>query len=201
LWDFRRSFAADSKVSASDNPCDEVYVGPAAESEAETQNVVWLLDRYPRALWFVDVHSHVPAIYYNWGFDENQTTDPSMNFLNAAFDHKRGSPHDAYREFIPAEDLKTAQKLGSKVNRAVAAASGAGYQLEQSFSLYPTSGASDDYAYSRHFVDTTRRKVFAFTIECGRRFHPHRAEAEGVIREVCAGLIALCTAAAAAPEV
>jgi hypothetical protein len=69
-----------------------------------------------------------------------------MNFLNAAFDGKRGRAGDGYREFISAEDLKALQKLGRKVNDAVAAAGGAGYQLEQSFSLYPTWGASDDYA-------------------------------------------------------
>ena len=55
----------------------------------ETRNVVWLLDRYARARWFIDVHSYVPAVYHTWGFDENQSSDPSMNFLNAAFDGKR----------------------------------------------------------------------------------------------------------------
>ena len=47
-WDFRRTFAPDS-VSASDDPCHKyVYVGPAAASEPETRNIVWLLDQYPR---------------------------------------------------------------------------------------------------------------------------------------------------------
>ena len=62
--------------------------------------------------------------------------------------------------------------------------------------LYPTSGASDDYAFSRHFADNTKTKVYGFTIECGRSFQPTWDEAEDVIREVCAGLIAFCLAAA-----
>ena len=93
LWDFQLHFAPDSDVSASADPCDpQVYVGPEAASEPETRNVVWLLDQHPATHWFVDVHSDVPAIYHTWGFDENQTSDPSMTFQNAAFDGQRGSP-------------------------------------------------------------------------------------------------------------
>ena len=120
-----------------------------------------------------------------------------MNFLNPAFDGRRGRGGDAYGEFIPAGDLQTLQKLGATVNRAISAASGTGYDLEQSLSLYPTSGASDDYAYSRHFVQGANGGILRFTIECGRSFQPPWAEAENVIREVCAGLIALCVEVAA----
>jgi murein tripeptide amidase MpaA len=196
LWDFRRHFAPDSNVSASDDPCDsQVYVGPAAASEPETQNVVWLLDRYPGTRWFIDVHSYVPAIYHTWGFDENQMLDPAMNFRNAAFDGQRGRFNDTYREYIPGEDVEALQELGSRMHNAIMAASGTVYTFEQSFSLYPTSGASDDYAYSRHFVDSTKGKIMSFTVECGSSFQPSWQEAEEVIRELCAGLIAFCIAA------
>jgi murein tripeptide amidase MpaA len=195
LWEFRRHFAPDSHVSASDNPCDpQVYVGPAAASEPETRNVVALIERYPRLRWFVDVHSYVPAIFYSWGFDANQTSDPTQNFRNAAFDGQRGRGGDGYGEFIPADDLRALQSLGKTVNEAIAAANGTGYALEQSFTLYPTSGASDDYAYSRHFVQAADSKILSFTIECGRSFQPSWVDAENVIREVCAGVLALCIA-------
>jgi murein tripeptide amidase MpaA len=198
LWDFRRHFAADSRVSASANPCDpQVYVGPAAASEPETRNVVALLDRFSRLRWFVDLHGYVPAIYYSWGFDQNQSSDPTMNFRNASFDGQRGRGGNGYREFIPADDLRQLQDLGTVVNKAISVASGRGYQLEQSFTLYPTSGASDDYAYSRHFVQGAISKVLSFTIECGRSFQPPWNEAEDVIREVCAGFVALCVAVSA----
>jgi hypothetical protein len=83
------------------------------------------------------------------------------------------------------------------VNQAIAAANGTGYELAQSFTLYPTSGASDDYAYARHFIEGAKGKILSFTIECGTSFQPPWAEAEGVIREVCAGLTALCVSVAA----
>jgi murein tripeptide amidase MpaA len=196
LWDFRRHFAPDSGVSASDDPCHaQVYVGPAAASEAETRNVVWLLDRYLGTRWFIDVHGYVPALYYNWGFDENQTSDPAMSFRNPAFDGQRGGAGDAYREYVPEQDLAAFDELGRVMRSAIATASGSDYELGQSFALYPTSGTSDDYAYSRHFVDDTREKVLGFTVECGQSFQPSWQEAEDVIREMCAALIAFCMTA------
>jgi hypothetical protein len=81
------------------------------------------------------------------------------------------------------------------MNKAIKTARGAAYDFEQSFSLYPTSGTSDDYAYSRHFVEGANGKILSFTVECGRSFQPPWQEAEDVIREVCAGLIAFCLAA------
>jgi hypothetical protein len=194
-------FAADSGVSASDNPCHpQVYVGPAPASEPETRNVVALFDRYPRLHWYVDVHSHVPAMFFTWGFDVNQTADPAMNFRNPAFDGQRGRSADAYREFIPPDDLQTLKRLGGVVTAAIAATDGEQYALEQSFALYPTSGTSDDYAYSRHFANGGNGKIFGFCIECGRSFQPSWSEAENVIREVCAGLTALCAAVAVEPD-
>ena len=199
LWDFRRHFAPDSGVSASDDPCHpQVYVGPAADSEPETQNVVWLFDRYPDTRWFIDVHSYVPAIYHTWGFDENQTSDPSMSFLNPAFDGQRGRAGDAYREFIPRRRSRCRSRtLGSRDERGDHGGerSGAGYELGQSFSLYPTSGTSDDYAYRRHFVDGGKARSWALRSSAARSFQPPWAEAEDVIRELCAGLVAFSLAA------
>jgi murein tripeptide amidase MpaA len=193
LWDFRRHFAPDSGVSASDDPCDpEVYVGPEAASEAETRNVVWLLDRFPRLRWFIDVHSHVPAIYYAWGFDENQTVDPTMSFRNEAYNHQRGRRGDSYSEYVRPADLAVMQHLGQVFKDAVNAASGQNYDLSQSFSLYPTSGCSDDYANGLSFSEGRRSSVLGFTVECGRSFYPPWQEAENVIKEVCAGLTAFC---------
>ncbi len=196
LWDFRRHFAPGSGVSASDDPCHpQVYVGPAAESEAETRNVVWLLEQHPGARWFVDVHSHVPAIYHTWGFDENQTSDPSMNFRNPSFDGRRGRADNRYREYLPGEDAEALRQLAAAMNEAIAAAGEAAYEVGQSFSLYPTSGTSDDYAYCRHFVDGAQGKILGFTVECGQSFQPPWREAEDVIREVSAGMVAFCLAA------
>jgi murein tripeptide amidase MpaA len=66
LWDHLTKFASDSEVSASEDPCDKfVYRGPSPASEPETQNIVWLLNTYPRIWWHVDVHSAVPVILHS----------------------------------------------------------------------------------------------------------------------------------------
>ena len=71
------------------------------------------------------------------------------------------------------------------------------YEFGQSFALYPTSGTSDDYAYTRHFVSGTGTRILAYTVECGRSFQPSWEDAEQVVREVCAGLTAFCISARA----
>ena len=194
LWDHQIKFAPDSNVSASANPCDRsVYRGPAATSEPETQNVVWLLDTQPTIHWLMDVHSAVPVILHSWGSDQNQTTEPTQTFLNSAFDGIRGRPNDtAYGEYITQEDANLITMLSTRMNDAVRAVRGDNYGVDQAFGLYPTSGASDDYAYSRQFTDPAKAKVYGFCVECGHSFQPVWSEAEEVIREVSAGLIAFC---------
>jgi murein tripeptide amidase MpaA len=199
LWDHLTKFASDSRVSASDDPCDrQVYRGPLPTSEPETQNVVWLLDTYSQIRWHVDVHSAVPVILHSWGSDQNQTKDSTQYFLNGAFDSVRGRPDDAaYGEYITQDDLDIVEALGNRMNDAVQAVRGDDYGVAQAFGLYPTSGASDDYAFSRYVADPSRAKVYSFTIECGHSFQPTWSEAREVIREVSAGLIAFCLEASA----
>ena len=197
LWDHSVKFAADSGVSASDDPCDRnIYRGPSPVSEAETRNVVWLLDSYPQIRWHIDVHSAIPVILHSWGSDQNQTAHTAQNFLNSSFDHVRGRKDDkAYGEYISEDDLRHVSSLSDRMDKAISEVRGTGYGVEQAYGLYPTSGASDDYAFSRNFADSTKTKVYGFTIECGRSFQPTWDEAEDVIREVSAGLIAFCLAA------
>ncbi len=44
-------------AGSSGSPCDGTYHGPAGFSEADTQNVRWLLDEFPNVLVGVDAHS------------------------------------------------------------------------------------------------------------------------------------------------
>ena len=62
---------------------------------------------------------------------------------------------------------------------AIKAAHGRQYSVKGAVGLYPTSGTSDDYAYSRSFVDAHKGKVLGYTIEWGpqrasipKSFHP-----------------------------
>jgi murein tripeptide amidase MpaA len=198
-WDHLTKFSLDSNVSAPDNPCNkEVYRDPSPASEPETQNIVWLLDSYTKIKWHINLHSSVPIISHSWGSDRNHTHNSSQNFSNTAFDgiQDRASDSDiGYGEYITSKDLKLVKKIGGRINDAVKAVRGVDYPLDQAFGLYPTSGASDDYAFSHHLTDPSKTKVYGFTIECGRDdFQPPWFEAEEVIREVSAGLIEFCLA-------
>lgn len=202
LWDFRHLMAPIAATYTSDDPARETFHGPAAFSEPETRNVRWLLEMFPRIRWCIDIHSYQEDMLFNWGDDENQSADPSMNLTNSAFDAIRGKSGDAYKEFIPQDDWDTAQALANTFKAALQGVRGRQYTAKQSYYLYPTSGASDDYVYNRHLADPMQGKVLGFVIEWGKResddkhsFHPDWSEMELIIKDVTAGLIAFCLSA------
>ncbi len=203
LWRFQRYFAPGT-VDSSKNPGDyESYIGPREASEPETRNVIWLWDRFPNIRYMVDLHSYGEAILHSWGSDENQSKDPRMNFRNRAYDGKRGRLNDdVYREYFPPRDRKAALDIARRMSAAIRLVRGRKYQVKPSVGLYPTAGATDDYAYSRHFVDPKKGRIIPLTVEWGRShastpFHPPYPEMRKVMREVSAGLLAVCLGARA----
>ena len=197
LWDFPVYFdVASSGVSDSTDPCDyQLYDGPGAFSEPESKNAKWIFDNHPHVGYFVDVHSFGEDILYSWGDDEEQSSDPGMNFQNPAFNGTRGIAGDAYKEFIPANDLAAATDLADEFRDGIEAVRGTAYTVKPAFNLYPTAGTSDDYAYSRHFVDPSNAKILAYTLEWGTEFQPPYSEMQNIIQEITCGLLAFCVRA------
>ena len=72
---------------------------------------------------------------------------------------------------------------------------GVSYTVKSSYDLYATAGSSDDYSFSRHIVDPSKGKIYAFVIEWGLEFRPIWTEMQNIIADVDAGLIAFCLAA------
>jgi hypothetical protein len=203
LWDFVKAFALGAQnfgTLASTDPGSILFHGTAPFSEPETRNVRWLFEQYRHIDWFMDIHSYGGDILHPWGDDENQSTDPSKNFTNQVWDGKRGLPNDAYSEFIVPCDLGRAVSAGNAVKVAIAGVRGQTYEVAQSYWLpsvgapYPTSGASDDWAFSRHYADPAKKQVNGFVIEFNRTktFFPTWAEMEPIILDVDAGLVRLC---------
>lgn len=211
MWDISRYFhpaVADSVAST--KPGDDTYHGSGPASEPETLNIDWLFDTYPRIAWYMDIHCYAQELVYSWGTDTNQSTDPSMNFQNPVYHRQRGLDGDAYEEFIPAPDLKIARDAAWRVRWAMKAVRGTDYLTRQGFYMltetghpipYPTSGAGDDYAYSRHFVNPSKSKVLAYTLEYSPKywnpgisnpFNPDWSVMEETIRDVNAGMVQFC---------
>jgi murein tripeptide amidase MpaA len=193
LWNFPEYFSAGAAIEDSTDPCDyQLYNGPSAFSEPETQNAKWIFDNFPNIGFFVDLHSYSEDILYSWGDDQDQTTNPSMNFQNPAFNGTRGVSGDAYSEYIPATDLSTALALANAFHDGIEAVRGKNYTVKSGFDLYPTAGTSDDYAYSRHFVDPGKQNVISFTLEWGTEFQPPYSEMSNIIQDITCGLLAFC---------
>ena len=148
-----------------------------------------MIDNFPGLACVVDIHSYMELILYPWGDDDNQTIDPSQNFQNPAWDGQRGIVGSGYREYIPPGDLQAYITMGERVRDGIAAVRGHVYTVQQSPALYPTSGTTHDYAYSRYFIDTGRRRILGLTIETAREFQPADPEKDSVISEVSAGLM------------
>lgn len=198
LWNYPVYFNPDAGVQSSTDPCDyQIYIGPEAASEPETKNVIWMMDEYKHISFFIDVHSYGEDILYNWGDAHDQTTNPKMNFQNSEYNGTRGD--GSYKEYIPKDDESKEIALANSMASAIQAVRGRKYTVEEGYSLYPTSGTSDDYAFSRHFAKHNDKKIISYVIEWGSKkdksiisFHPPYSEMHRIIQEVTAGLIQFC---------
>jgi hypothetical protein len=159
--------AINSNVASSKTACHHNYIGTAAASEPETRNVKILLDEGVQ--FYIDCHMFGPDILHSWGIESNQSIDTAKNFRNAAFNGLRDGTTGTtpYAEHITTADESEITTLAGQMATAITSATTAVYTVEPGALLYPTSGAADDYAYSRHFVDATKPRVIAFTLECG----------------------------------
>ncbi|KAF2500312.1 Zn-dependent exopeptidase [Lophium mytilinum] len=191
LWNFRKYFDS-SESPASTSPSSETFYGTAAASESETKNMVSVYDSFPKIRWFMDIHSAAGDLLYSWGDDDDQSTTTTMNFLNAAYDGKRGVVDDSvYKEYIPSTDATNVKNVAAKTIAAMKAVGGRSYTTMQAVGLYPTSGASDDYAFSRYWAKSGVNKVYGYTMEFGysTNFYPTLTEFNENILDTNAGFM------------
>jgi Zinc carboxypeptidase/IPT/TIG domain len=173
--------------------CDEeLYRGPSAASEVETQFVQWLAED-KKVRFFLDVHSYGRNILYPWSLEENQSTDDSMNLRQSSWDKTREGVGGTYREYFPNDPPDKlldahrllAQKLADEIvwpsRGSPASRTRSTYTPGPGIGLYravgglhppdPVPAASDDWVFSRQITaagyDASRGPIFAFTIECG----------------------------------
>jgi murein tripeptide amidase MpaA len=191
LWDYHKHCSPSFVTLTSYDPCSYQYHGGSVFSEPETRNARWIVDSFPNTRYFIDLHSYGPRILYRWGDCADQTDHPDMNFTNPAYDSVRGIAA-RYSEYIPGSDLTAAKSLAAVLRAGIKAMRGTDYPTGSAFSLYATAGASDDYFYGRHIVDSSRSKIVSYTLEWGTQFQPPWQEMQHIIDEVTAGLLAFC---------
>jgi carboxypeptidase T len=217
LWDFFRRFHPESPVRNSIYAQHENYIGPEAASEPETRNIISVFDDHPHVRFFIDVHSYSELVLHPWGDEDLQFDEPDQNFRNPGYDGLRGllagaqPPHPlagVYAEHINQVDWAQAATFARRVSAGIRSVRGTNYKVEPGADLFPTAGASDDYAFSRHLADPSKTKVFPLTLEWGKynaavvpfSFHPPYAEMRGIIDDVTGGLFDACMFALDAPE-
>ncbi|KAI1814863.1 zinc carboxypeptidase [Poronia punctata] len=206
VWDLDQWAPSEANSVASENPSSEVFHGTAPFSEPETQSMKYVLDTYAKVRWFIDLHSYAGDVLYSWGSDTDQSNHPYKNFLNSTYDGVRGitsdSPDTKYGEYISETDLNNVKTAGTRMGDAMSAAAGREHVVMQSAYLYATSGASDDYAFSRHFADPSKNLVYAYTVEFGFGndaascpFYPSESQFLSNLQETNAGFMEFLLAA------
>jgi murein tripeptide amidase MpaA len=189
LWDFKKYFHPSANP-ASTSPSAQTFRGTAPESEPEAKNLVSIYKEFPNVRWYMDIHSATGDILYPWGHDEGQSTDTNQNFLNPAFDGKRGVVgDDAYKEYIPSTDDNNLRTVAAKAVEAMSAVGGRSYSSGPGVGLYPTSGGVADYTFSRYWGIKGVNKVYSFTMEFGypTNFYPTLQEFNENILDTNAG--------------
>ena len=113
----------------------------------------------------------------------------------------RGMPNipPDYREYIAAADLASVQTLAQSCVDAINGVGHSTYVRKPGFDFYnaPISGASHDYAYSRHIVNPAKGKILGFIVEWGDKPQPVWPDMQKVITDVTSGLVGFCLSAAA----
>jgi murein tripeptide amidase MpaA len=178
LWNYTEKFVP-TVSPASNNASSQAFYGTAPFSEPETQNIAWVYDVFPNIRWYIDVHSAAGTLLYSWGDDLDQSFDPKQNLFNTEFDGKRGDVEDeVYKEYISQEDWDNIRLQANLTTAAMNATAGRAYVPQQAVGLYPTSGASDDWTFSRWHKDKSLNKVYGFTLEFGypTNFYPTAEE-------------------------
>ncbi|KAH9878147.1 hypothetical protein J1614_003364 [Plenodomus biglobosus] len=178
LWDFPKHFNS-TVAPASTNASSQAFYGTAPFSEPESKNVASIYDQFPNIRWYMDVHSAAGSLLYSWGDDINQSNDPKQNLNNPDFDGIRGVVEDnVYREYIDQVDSDKIRLQANRTTDAMVAAGGRDYVPIQAVGLYPTSGATDDYAFSRWHTNKEVNKVYGYTLEFGyaTNFYPTSEE-------------------------
>jgi hypothetical protein len=167
------------------------------------------MDTFSKVRWFIDLHSYAGDVLYSWGSDENQSKYPTMDFLNSTYNSVRGILTDTpgskggYGEYTPTAESSVNVNAATRIGGAMSTAGGRSYTVMPAANLYPTSGASDDYSYSRHFTDTSKNLIHGYTIEFGFGnnaascpFYPTQAQHNKNIQEIEAGFMEMLLAAA-----
>jgi murein tripeptide amidase MpaA len=173
MWNYTEHFLP-TVSPASNDPSSQAFYGTAPFSEPETQNMAWVYDVFPNIRWFIDVHSAAGTLLYSWGDDVNQSQDPKQNLFNKEYDGKRGDVEDqVYKEYIGQEDWDNIRIQANATTAAMNATGGRAYVPQQAVGLYPTSGASDDWSFSRWHKNKNVNKVYGYTLE-SHQLLPHR---------------------------
>ncbi len=186
-WDHEEYYRPDAarKVDISVDPCHEIFKGPSAASEAETRNMIDLVNAH-RFEVSLDIHTTGRQILIPWGIEFNQSDDPDQSFTNVDKHHipplsltgRDGKIGDDYSEFVTPGLPGRLSDLADAMSLEIMASAGSdftaqtrsSYGIRPAVDVYPdvtVVGSLPDWVFSRQFRDPTWPQTSSFTVEAG----------------------------------
>lgn len=209
LFDIEAAFdpsVVDAPTMGSLAPAEDHYQGLGPNSEAETRNIVSLLDDHPNIAWMLDIHCTGGQVMRSWGDAPTQSSRPERTFFNPAFDGVRGvADVNVYGEYMDPYDRSRMDDAVTAVVTALRGVRNDPHERYQGVALFdrpttgagtqnPISGDTIDYAYSRHLVNPNASCVYGLAVEFGfdEEAQPPDAKMQEIIADLSAGMVALC---------
>ncbi|KAK0658074.1 zinc carboxypeptidase [Cercophora newfieldiana] len=173
VWNFTKAMVPGVQA-ASEDPANEQFHGTGPLSEPETKNVDWVMSQHSELGWFIDQHSVAGVVIHGWCHDSNQVSNPAMNFLNPAYDGKRGALPDTlstmYREYIKQRDWDDMSITAARIAGAMTDSTARAYVAMPAANFYPSSGCSADQGNFRAAMASgpaSRMTIRGFGLEFG----------------------------------
>jgi len=152
------------------DPCSPTqgFVGSLPFSEPESQNIKLMCDSH-RIDVFADVHSYSNWVLYPWGHARTQTGNSVPNFTDLNFGLCRALEPPWHQEYMPPQDLHRYQTTATRIIDAIRLVAQTEFIPKTIFQVYngSTTGTTSDYVYSRHILNPSSRKTYAFAFETG----------------------------------
>ncbi|KAM3506119.1 hypothetical protein MY10362_002563 [Beauveria mimosiformis] len=161
-------FSSQARLSQSNDPTQENYIGPQPNSEAESRSITNVFERVTSLCCYLDLHSALGQVLYSWGTDEAQVDDPTMNFANKTFDGQRGLQGDSYKEYMEPDDFAAQKNIAERMSSAMNdVAKTDKFSAAETITLSPAMGTTDE-AMSRYYNRTCgANRINALTFEFG----------------------------------
>ncbi|KAM4056535.1 zinc carboxypeptidase [Hirsutella rhossiliensis] len=129
------------------------FPGYAPQSEAETQNMMWFINKFDDVSWYLSLRpAGFMAVQWGWGHADVQTSDAAQNFRNSTYkgcfgaELSEASTAPPYKEYTEPDARASQEAAATRIARPFR-----GTVVQHWGRGPPSTGASTDWASSGYY--------------------------------------------------